>query len=158
MKVQDPSLNIVAHGNVKLKGVTDEHAPPHLALQDLHTLRFALKEEIHVLCDQLQNVAFPVSDSKNVFAYSFEGVYQEDGWKVYDAEKELQRMVRQRNSWGGDTRRKYCTMYIYAVVDFMHLGLLFQGVVDCSCITLTGCWFRRLFMAYYYCKPRFCSL
>ena len=98
-KVQDPSLNIVAHGNVMLKGVTDEHAPPHLALQDLHTLRFALKEEIHVLCDQLQNVAFPMSDSKNVFAYSFEGVYQEDGWKVYDAEKELQRMVRQRNSW-----------------------------------------------------------
>ena len=41
-----------------------------------------------------------MSDSKNVFAYSFEGVYQEDGWKVYDAEKELQRMVRLRNSWG----------------------------------------------------------
>ena len=100
MKVQVPSLNIVAYGNVMLKGVTDEHTPPNLALQDLHTLRFALKEEIHVLCDQLQNVAFPMSDSKNVFAYSFEGVYQEDGWKVYDAEKELQRMVRLRNSWG----------------------------------------------------------
>ena len=54
-----------------------------------------------MLYDQLQNVAFPMSDSKNVFAYSFEGVYQEDGWKVYDAEKELQRMVRRHNSWGG---------------------------------------------------------
>ena len=80
---------------------THAHIPPHLAFQDLHTLRFALKEEIHVLYDQLQNVAFPMSESKNVFAYSFEGVYQEDGWKVYDAEKELQRMVRWHNSWGG---------------------------------------------------------
>lgn len=94
----------LTHFVVTVSTVTDEHThtPPHLTLQDLHTLRFALKEEIHVLYDQLQNVAFPMSDSKNVFAYSFEGVYQEDGWKVYDAEKELQRMVRRHNSWGGE--------------------------------------------------------
>ena len=110
MKVQDPSLNIVAHGNMTLK-VLHVHTPPHLALQDLHTLRFALKEEIHVLCDQLQNVAFPMSDSKNVFAYSFEGVYREDGWKVYDAEKELKRMVRLSGGGGGGDTRKNTVLH-----------------------------------------------
>ena len=66
-------------------------------LQDMRTLRFAHKQETHSrrgMYDRLQIVSFPTSYGKNVFAYAFAGEYQENGWEVYNATKELERLVR----------------------------------------------------------------
>jgi len=72
-----------------------------LLLQDIRTLRFAHKQETHSrrgMYDRLQIVAFPGSYGKNVFAFSYKGEFQDNGWKVYEAEKELLRLVR---IWAG---------------------------------------------------------
>ena len=53
--------------------------------------------------DRLQIVAFPSSYGKNTFAHGFKGDYPENGWKVYDAEAELKRLVR---TWRGGEGRK----------------------------------------------------
>ena len=70
----------------------------------MRTLRFAHKQETHSrrgMYDRLQIVAFPKSFGKNVFAFSYKGEYKENGWEVYDAERELRRMVRGRRDGGG---------------------------------------------------------
>ena len=75
------------------------HTHTHTHTQDMRTLRFAHKQETHSrrgMYDRLQIVSFPASYGKNVFAYAFAGNYQEDGWDVYDAKRELQRLVRRR--------------------------------------------------------------
>ncbi len=62
----------------------------------MRTLRFAHKQETHgrrLMYERLQHVAFPISDGKNVFAYSFTENFEEDGWSVYNAENELKRLV-----------------------------------------------------------------
>ena len=62
-------------------------------------MRFAHKQETHSrrgMYDRLQIVSFPTSYGKNVFAYAFAGEYQENGWEVYNARKELERLVRKR--------------------------------------------------------------
>ena len=41
-----------------------------------------------------QIVSFPMSYGKNPFAYSFKQSYPSSGWEVYNAEKELARLVR----------------------------------------------------------------
>ena len=67
----------------------------------MRTLRFAHKQETHSrrgMYDRLQIVAFPTSYGKNVFAYSFTGEYEENGWEIYNATKELERLVRVFNS------------------------------------------------------------
>ena len=46
-----------------------------------------------MMYERLQNVAFPASCGKNVFAFSFREKFTEDGWAVYDAEAELRRLV-----------------------------------------------------------------
>ena len=51
--------------------------------------------------ERLQIVAFPTSYGKNTFAHGFKGDYPENGWKVYDAEAELKRLVRR---WRGRGR------------------------------------------------------
>ena len=69
----------------------------------MRTLRFAHKQETHSrrgMYDRLQIVSFPTSYGKNVFAYAFAGEYQENGWEVYNARKELQRLVRGRGGGG----------------------------------------------------------
>ena len=72
----------------------------------MRTLRFAHKQETHSrrgMYDRLQIVSFPTSYGKNVFAYAFAGEYQENGWEVYNARKELQRLVRgveREREWG----------------------------------------------------------
>ena len=63
-------------------------SPPGLA----HT-EFA-HEEMHIMYNRLHHLAFPTSDSKSVFAYGFKEDYPENGWEVYDAAAELNRMVR----------------------------------------------------------------
>lgn len=63
--------------------------------KDMRTLRFAHKQETHGrrgMYDRLQIVAFPVSYGKNVFANCFKADYTEDGWELYNAERELTRM------------------------------------------------------------------
>ena len=55
--------------------------------------------------DRLQIVAFPTSYGKNTFANGFKGDYPENGWKVYDAEAELKRLVR-RWRGGGEGGRE----------------------------------------------------
>ena len=45
------------------------------------------------MCIHLQIVAFPTSYGKNPFAYSFKQSYPSDGWKVYDPQKEMARLV-----------------------------------------------------------------
>ena len=85
---------------------TDTHSHVHThththTRQDLRTLRFAHKQETHGrrgMYDRLQIVAFPSSYGKNTFAHGFKGDYPENGWKVYDAEAELKRLVRR---WRG---------------------------------------------------------
>ena len=54
--------------------------------------------------DRLQIVAFPKSYGKNVFAFSYKADYKENGWDVYDAEKELRRLVRRERERGGERR------------------------------------------------------
>ena len=51
--------------------------------------------------ERLQIVAFPSSYGKNTFAHGFKGDYPENGWKVYDAEAELKRLVRRWREKGG---------------------------------------------------------
>lgn len=40
-------------------------------------------------------MAFPADSEGDVFAFQFKAKFPEDGWKVYNAEVEFSRMVRQ---------------------------------------------------------------
>ena len=56
--------------------------------------------------DRLQIVAFPTSYGKNTFANGFKGDYPENGWKVYDAEAELKRLVRRWRDVRGEKEER----------------------------------------------------
>jgi myotubularin-related protein 1/2 len=66
-----------------------------LHCKDMRSIKFALNQEEQSrkgVYEKLQILAFPVSQGGNVFAYHYRESYPEDGWNVYNAEKELRRM------------------------------------------------------------------
>jgi hypothetical protein len=76
--------------------------------------------------DRLQIVSFPTSYGKNVFAYAFAGEYQENGWEVYNAKKELERLVRkregEREGGGGEKRRTRGGVFSFSLENDIVVG------------------------------------
>lgn len=70
--------------------------------KDMRNLRFAHKQENHSrreVFDKLQMFAFPVSYSKQFFAFSHKETFAEDGWSVYEPVAELRRMGVNNDTW-----------------------------------------------------------
>ncbi|XP_078457232.1 phosphatidylinositol-3,5-bisphosphate 3-phosphatase MTMR2-like isoform X1 [Lampetra planeri] len=64
--------------------------------KDLRNLRFAHRQEGHSrrkVFDTLVKFAFPLSHGLRLFALDYKERFHEDGWKMYDPEKEYQRLV-----------------------------------------------------------------
>jgi len=72
--------------------------------KDIRNLRFALnKVDGHPrrdIFESLQTNAFPLSNSKELFAFSYRDPYTTNGWLVYDETAELRRLGLPNESWG----------------------------------------------------------
>jgi len=74
-----------------------------IVCKDVRNLRFALnKVDGHPrkdIFESLQDNAFPLSNSKELFAFSYKDPYQTNGWHVYDQTAELRRLGLPNESW-----------------------------------------------------------
>ncbi|EDO44480.1 predicted protein [Nematostella vectensis] len=70
--------------------------------KDFRNLRFAHKQENHsrrLIYERIMHYAFPASNGKPYFAYSFKDEFEYNGWDVYDAEKEFERLGLPTDCW-----------------------------------------------------------
>ncbi|XP_006627902.3 myotubularin-related protein 2 [Lepisosteus oculatus] len=73
-----------------------------LVCKDIRNLRFAHKQEGHnrrSIFETLMRYAFPISNGMQIFAYEYEQLFPENGWKVYDAIVEYKRQGLPNESW-----------------------------------------------------------
>lgn len=65
--------------------------------KDMRNLRFAHNQENHsrrTAFEKLQMFSFPLSYNEQIFAFSYNEQFPEDGWTVYEPIAELKRMVK----------------------------------------------------------------
>ncbi|XP_066920210.1 myotubularin-related protein 2-like [Clytia hemisphaerica] len=68
--------------------------------KDMRNFKFALKHESKKkVFDAIQTYAFPISNGKSFFAFDNGTEYRVNGWDVYDAAKEMQRLGLPTDCW-----------------------------------------------------------
>lgn len=73
-----------------------------LYCKDMRNLRFAHKQENHsrrIIYDKLMVYAFPATNSKPFFAFTYKERFDINGWDIYDPEKEFQRQNVPNECW-----------------------------------------------------------
>ncbi|XP_073253195.1 phosphatidylinositol-3,5-bisphosphate 3-phosphatase MTMR2-like isoform X2 [Porites lutea] len=73
-----------------------------LFCKDMRNLRFAHKQENHsrrIVYDKLMVYAFPATNSRPFFAYTYKERFEVNGWDIYDPEKEFLRQNVPNECW-----------------------------------------------------------
>ncbi|KAK2563300.1 Myotubularin-related protein 2 [Acropora cervicornis] len=73
-----------------------------LFCKDMRNLRFAHKQENHsrrLIYEKLMMYAFPMTNSKPFFAFTYKERFEVNGWDIFDPEKEFQRQNVPNECW-----------------------------------------------------------